>query len=61
MVYKYAKMYPNGQTFLNIFGYCSTCKSILRGILNNFPDEKARVIIKCTMVLHWSIKKLQEP
>lgn len=49
MVYKHAKIYPNGQIFLNILGYCSTCKSIFTGILNNCLDENVRVIIRCTM------------
>ncbi|KAF0717390.1 jerky protein-like, partial [Aphis craccivora] len=49
MVYKHAKIYPNGQIFLNILGHCSTCKSIFMGILNSYPDENVRVIIRCTM------------
>jgi len=49
MVYKHAKIYPNGQIFLNILGHCSTCKSIFMGILNSCPDENVRVIIRCTM------------
>lgn len=49
MVYKHAKIYPNGQIFLNILGHCSTCKSIFTGILNNCPDENVRMIIRCTI------------
>jgi len=49
IVYKYAKVYPNGNIFLNILGYCSTCKSILKGILDNCTNEKSRVIIRCTI------------
>lgn len=50
MQYKYAKIYPDGEIFLNILGKCSTCKSVFKGTLNNCPNTGKRVVINCNII-----------
>lgn len=46
IVYKYAKIFQEGQVFLKIAGHCSTCNSTLSGNLASCPSVGSRVIIR---------------
>jgi len=50
IVYKRAKMYNNGNVFLNILGYCSTCLSNFKGVVDKRPETNSRVVIKCSLI-----------
>lgn len=46
IIYKRAKIYKNGNIYMDIIGHCPTCQSNLKEILNNKPESSdARVII----------------
>lgn len=46
IVYKRAKIYKDGNIFMDIIGHCSMCQSNLKGILNKKPESTdERVII----------------
>lgn len=48
LTYKYAKIYLNGQVFLDIIGHCSICMSNFKGIVIDKPESESRVIINCS-------------
>jgi len=51
IIYKRAKIYNEGNIYMDIIGHCPTCQSNLKGILNNKPDSAdARVIINFSYV-----------
>jgi hypothetical protein len=49
LTFKISKLYPDGNTFLNIYVSCSSCLRVLRGKVKNQPEEGSRVIIRCTI------------
>jgi len=50
IVYNRAKIYNNGNVFLDILGYCSSCLSNFKGVVNKQPEPNSRVIIKCLLI-----------
>lgn len=46
--YKYAKVFPMGHIYLKIFGQCTKCQSVLKGVVHNLPESNSRVLIKCS-------------
>jgi len=50
IIYKRAKTYNNGNVFLDILGYCSTCLSNFKGVVNKQPETNSRILIKCLLI-----------
>lgn len=50
IVYKKAKIYNNGNVYLDILGYCSTCLSNFKGVVDKQPEPNSRVVIKCSLI-----------
>lgn len=48
LIYKHAKVYKNGQVYLDVFAFCSVCMSNFKGVVIDKPEVDSRVIINCT-------------
>ena len=48
IIFKRAKVHPNSDIFIRIFGKCSTCKSCFKAVLNHQPNEFKQASFKCT-------------
>jgi len=54
LIYKYAKIYLNGQVFLDIIGHYYICISNFKGIDIDKPESESRVIINCSYNGHFN-------
>jgi len=60
LIYKYAKIYLNGQVFLDIIGHCSICMSNFKGVVIDKPESESRVVINCSYNCHFIHVKVEE-